>query len=193
MNTRKPVIRLKDEPHIARRASARLKPSRRWEAMIKIDCDYPNKECWENYLYTITVQRFEHGWPFGDGPYVRIGVASNDGEARHDWRELQRIKNDVVGPEWEAVELFPAESRLLDPSNYYLLWCAPKIPIGETIGRMIVSERNCVAPQRPWNSADAPAETASGLKLARMVFDNADAIRADIARQTAAVLAARNP
>jgi hypothetical protein len=42
-----------------------------------------------------------------------------DGQAIHDWRELQRIKNEIVGDEIEAVELYPAESRLLDTANWY--------------------------------------------------------------------------
>jgi hypothetical protein len=40
----------------------------------------------------------------------------------HDWRDLQRIKNELVGPECEAVELYPAESRLVDTANQYHLW-----------------------------------------------------------------------
>lgn len=40
----------------------------------------------------------------------------------HDWRDMQRIKNELVGPECEAIELFPAESRLVDTSNQYHLF-----------------------------------------------------------------------
>lgn len=35
------------------------------------------------------------------------------------WRILQRIKNTLVGPEHEAVELYPGESRLVDTANQY--------------------------------------------------------------------------
>lgn len=38
---------------------------------------------------------------------------------------FQRIKNDLVGPEHEAVELYPAESRLVDCAHQYHLWCSP--------------------------------------------------------------------
>jgi|GEM_PF-1998320 len=38
------------------------------------------------------------------------------------WRILQRIKNELVGPENEAVELYPAESRLVDTANQYHLF-----------------------------------------------------------------------
>ncbi len=40
----------------------------------------------------------------------------------HDWRDFQRIKNELVGPEAEGVELYPAESQLADSANQYHLW-----------------------------------------------------------------------
>lgn len=52
---------------------------------------------------------------------------------RHDWRELQRIKNELCGEECEAVEIYPAESRLHDSADQYHLWVFPKgerIPLG---------------------------------------------------------------
>lgn len=38
---------------------------------------------------------------------------------------FQRIKNDLVGPEYEAAELYPATSRLTDLANQYHLWALP--------------------------------------------------------------------
>lgn len=40
----------------------------------------------------------------------------------HSWRDFQRIKNELVGPECEFIELYPAESRLVDEANQYHLW-----------------------------------------------------------------------
>ena len=39
-----------------------------------------------------------------------------------DWRHVQNIKNDILGLECEAVEIYPAESRLTDTANQYHLW-----------------------------------------------------------------------
>lgn len=39
-----------------------------------------------------------------------------------DWPEFQAIKNQVIGDECEAVELYPAESRLVDTSSKYHMW-----------------------------------------------------------------------
>lgn len=38
------------------------------------------------------------------------------------WRILQEVKNTLLGPEFEAVELYPAESRKVDMANQYHLW-----------------------------------------------------------------------
>ena len=74
--------------------------------------------------------------PFGvkTGDIVWLSVKRLDKEAIHDWRDLQRIKNELVGPENEAFEIYPAESRLVDTANQYHLWCfrdpAVRLPVG---------------------------------------------------------------
>jgi hypothetical protein len=55
-------------------------------------------------------------------PFIRLTIKRHDGKPYEQWRDLQTIKNELVGPEYEAVELFPAESRLVDTSNEYHLW-----------------------------------------------------------------------
>lgn len=145
----------------ARRVSRRIKPSRPYDPMVQQDtagtqAEEDGMEIWGNRLYTASVMRWEDGWPLGGGPWVKIGIHCQDGEARHDWREMQAIKNDIVGPDWEAVELFPAEARLVDPSNMYILWCCPRIPIGME-HRMVMTPENCIAPQRGWAKGEAPA------------------------------------
>src|SRR5690348_14199677 len=52
-------------------------------------------------------------------PFIRLSIRRHDGEPCNNWRDLQQIKNELVGPEFEAVELFPAESRLIDTCNQY--------------------------------------------------------------------------
>ena len=64
---------------------------------------------------------YEHG--FGEIVPTYLSVKRIDREPFHDWRAMQRIKNSVLGPEWEGVEIYPAESRLVDTSNQYHLFC----------------------------------------------------------------------
>lgn len=56
---------------------------------------------------------------------VWLSLRRNDRKPLSDFRHLQRIKNSLCGEEWEAVQLYPAESRLLDESNQTHLWCYP--------------------------------------------------------------------
>jgi hypothetical protein len=58
-------------------------------------------------------------------PFIQLDIARLDGQPYTSWRDFQRIKNELVGPECEAVELFPAESRLVDTANQYHLWVNP--------------------------------------------------------------------
>jgi len=58
-------------------------------------------------------------------PFVQLDICRHDGGVCANWRDFQQMKNELVGPECEAVELFPAESRLVDTSNQYHLWVVP--------------------------------------------------------------------
>lgn len=60
------------------------------------------------------------------GDCIHLSIKTHDRSAWHDWRDLQRIKNEILGPEYEGFEVFPAESRLVDTSNQFHLWCFPK-------------------------------------------------------------------
>ena len=109
-------------------------------------------EYWENDIYQVTVRRWTDDKIFGtNGGMIQIGINALDGTARHDWREFQWIKNQIAGEECEAFELYPAESRLLDPSNYYSLWCFPglrRIKVGINEGRRVLNADEALAPQR---------------------------------------------
>lgn len=51
-----------------------------------------------------------------------LSIKRLDREPIHDWRILQAIKTAVLGPDVEAVELYPSEARLVDTANQYHLW-----------------------------------------------------------------------
>jgi hypothetical protein len=53
---------------------------------------------------------------------IHLSIKNNDRSARHDWRDFQRIKNEIVGPHREMVELYPREANKVDLSNQYHLW-----------------------------------------------------------------------
>lgn len=106
-------------------------------------------EIWMSPKYNVTLRRRPDP-VFKTGLMIQLGISAWDGTAVHDWRDFQAIKNQLAGEECEAFELYPAESRLLDPSNYYSLWCFPKlnrIRVGME-QRNVFDRAEAMAPQR---------------------------------------------
>ena len=107
-------------------------------------------EYWENEKYNVTIRRYADDPVFRSRHgMIQLGISAADGTARHDWRDFQWIKNRFAGEEAEAFELYPAESRLMDPSNYYMLWVFPKttIRVGTHV-RRVIGQDEAIAPQR---------------------------------------------
>ncbi|MFN3652295.1 MAG: hypothetical protein ACK47B_22180 [Armatimonadota bacterium] len=116
-----------------------------------VDPDGVEGTLWQNNRYQVVLRRREVSL---FGPCVHLTIRSLDGEPRHDWRDFQRIKNELVGPETEGVELYPAESRLVDTANHYHLWVFPeyRFPFGMTArdvssGTPGVSQRDLLEPE----------------------------------------------
>jgi len=70
-----------------------------------------DQEVWRNEKYVVLV--------YNHPQYIWLSIRRDDRKAIHDWREMQQIKNDIVGREHEGVELYPAESRKVDAANQY--------------------------------------------------------------------------
>lgn len=112
-------------------------------------------EAWGNSRYLVHVRRVRQK----DGTVlIHLSIHNHEKTAEHDWRDYQRIKNEICGPEAEAVELYPAESRLVDTSNEFHLWCLQGVqwPIG--YGARLVSESGdpTGSVQRPWEKDSKP-------------------------------------
>ena len=74
-----------------------------------------------NDLYQVQV-----GVTGPDDDWLHINIRRRDGGMFKDWRHFQQIKNEIAGPEREAVEIYPAESRKVDTSNKWHLWVLPE-------------------------------------------------------------------
>jgi hypothetical protein len=51
-----------------------------------------------------------------------LSIKRHDREPIRDWRVMQALKTAVVGPDHEGIELYPAESRVVDTANQYHIW-----------------------------------------------------------------------
>jgi hypothetical protein len=108
------------------------------------------KEIWRNDKYVVIVERTTD-----TGDVMSLSIRRDDRKPAGDWRDLQRIKNEIAGPEVEAINLHPAESRLVDTANQTWLWCMPPgvtLPLGFNEGRIVSGENDPRFPntkQRP--------------------------------------------
>lgn len=75
-------------------------------------------------LYHVNVDKgAENGFgEMGDIEFWHLSIKRHDKEPMNDWREMQRIKTAICGAEAEAVQLYPAESRVVDTANQYHLY-----------------------------------------------------------------------
>jgi hypothetical protein len=123
------------------------------EAQVRAEiADVAKGELWKNDRYQVAVRHMDGG---GEDavPMVMLSIKRVDRQPVHDWRDLQAIKNQLVGPECEAVELYPAESRRVDTANQYFLWCVLdptfRFPWGFN-QRLVSSENSGGSIQRPF-------------------------------------------
>lgn len=72
-----------------------------------------------NDRYTVLLRPFTAA----DGrKMIHLSIKRHDRRVIDDWRDLQAIKNMIVGPERDAVQVFPRETHLVDTSNQWHLW-----------------------------------------------------------------------
>lgn len=60
-----------------------------------------------------------------DSGAILAGVRRHDISTSVTWQDKQKIKNDLFGPETQALEVYPRESQLVDDANMYWLWILP--------------------------------------------------------------------
>lgn len=99
--------------------------------------DVPD-EIWKNNLYEVQVRNTGPVGAVEDAPDLwHLSIKRINREPIHDWRHLQRIKDELLGPNCEAVEIYPAKDRLVDGANQYHSWGFrnPKVrfPVGPTL------------------------------------------------------------
>jgi hypothetical protein len=77
-----------------------------------------NEQVFLNDIYQVNLRKIETSI----GDMIWLSIKRIDKKPVHSWRDFQEIKNRLVGPEHEGVELYPAESRRVDTANQYHLY-----------------------------------------------------------------------
>lgn len=80
---------------------------------------------YRNHVFTILERADTSG-------VLHIGIASLSG-IRPTWYEMQRIKDELYGPEKTGVEIYPPAEDIVDGSDMFHIWILPgDIPFGLT-------------------------------------------------------------
>jgi hypothetical protein len=87
-------------------------PSTGWSAQVRLTS--------KNRLYAVLDRPVETEW--GTIHHLAIRTASN---LEPPWRDKQRIKNELYGPEFTAVEVMPPRDELIDEADMYHIWVLP--------------------------------------------------------------------
>tara|TARA_R100000805_G_C3619675_1_gene122900 strand:- start:149 stop:790 length:642 start_codon:yes stop_codon:yes gene_type:complete len=136
---------------------------------------------WENNRYLVhrePVPSDQHG--FGDIEVVWLSIKARDDTARHDWREFQWIKNELCGEDWEAIELYPSEKRMIDSVNQFHLWCLspPAVfPVGWWNRKVVEENTTAYGSQRKWEDNRRPDDLMSEKEAQEEIKALADLIR----------------
>lgn len=78
----------------------------------------------------VEVRRVYRNWvfavqarPLPDGA-VHFAIGSLSG-IRPTWHEMQRIKDELAGPEKTAIEIYPPQAEIVDGADMFHIWILP--------------------------------------------------------------------
>lgn len=97
-----------------------LQPATITDPVKRAEAEAQGWESWVNNQYQVLKRTFPSDL---FGQVIHLSIRRQDRAPARDWRHFQKMKNQLAGPEWEGVELYPAESRLVDEANQYHIWC----------------------------------------------------------------------
>lgn len=118
-------------------------------------------QIFENDLYSVEMAN--------EPPFILLSITRHDGGPCKEWKHLQLIKNQLVGPEHEAVELFPAESRLIDTGNEYHMWVHSDPNYRFSVGwktRRCVFEKPVSVPNHGFDGIAVQSDSAAAMHQA---------------------------
>lgn len=116
------IQQMKDVAKASKKSVAELAP---WTEFVQAEPipELPADIIFLNSRYQVNMRKIRCPPPFNDG--IELSIKTRDKAPFHNWRDIQRIKNELLGPEIEAIELFPSESRLVDTANQYYVFAFP--------------------------------------------------------------------
>jgi hypothetical protein len=115
------------------------------EDIVRQFADLQNDRVFINSRYQVNMRdapAIAPGWP----DMIHLSIKRRDKErvGPEKYRDFMAIKDRLIGPDHEAVELYPARSREYDTANQYHLYVVKdpvvRFPLGFDFGESVVSE-----------------------------------------------------
>jgi len=79
----------------------------------------------KNHVFSLLVR------PLRDGN-AHLAISSLSG-VRPSWREMQRIKNEILGEQAVAIEIYPPAAEMVDEADMFHIWGGLVLPPDFTI------------------------------------------------------------
>lgn len=138
---------------------------RAWTPFVLCGADQRGDEIliYRNSRYQVHVRRIHAK---NDSPdLIHLSMKRLDQLPYIPYRDRMRIKDELWGPEYEAVELLPARSMEIDLANQTHLWLIEsssyRFPFGFSEGRYVSNLSLDGAVQEPWPSGERPDDCLS--------------------------------
>ncbi len=148
-----------------KKTKGRIRTRTRWERWRQLPepakpdplVDEPGQVAVVNNVYLVVLAPQTYAKPNGEvGQLTHLSIKRHDKKPIHDWRELLRIKNELVGAECWAVEIYPPMAHLMDTSNQFHMYAFPEgavMPFGISAGQTVIEGDGTTGPgqscQRP--------------------------------------------
>jgi hypothetical protein len=115
--------RFTDRVTLAKRVSRdpppRVGPFERFQVPPELEPGKSSEAAFADGTYVVIA----YHWVFGGADWVQLSVRRHDHKPLRDhWAVLMAIKDQILGPDAEAVELYPSRVRLVDVEHTYHLW-----------------------------------------------------------------------
>jgi hypothetical protein len=131
----------------------RVDPLMTMEAAAALVDDLRNDAVFVNSRYQVNVRKYRAPAGFPDIGHLSIKRLDKGIVGREGYRDFMRIKDEIVGPEYEAVQIFPARFDEIDTANQYHLWVfldpSYRLPFGWHGRRIVSSEQPVGGKQEP--------------------------------------------
>jgi hypothetical protein len=143
-----------------------------WTSFYRCEPDSrdPESIIFKNSRYQVHIHRMKAK---NDAPdLLHLSFKRLDSGIFIPYRDKMRIKDELIGSEYEAIEIYPARSREVDSANQYHLWIIDdstyRFPFGFST-RMVTEESVDGSTQEPWPKNERPVDCLTKEDLFEML------------------------